>query len=191
MGKLTTLGEPVEVGRAKQWTQSQHLSINHGDEGTHFHFPTKLLCVQAVTVGTTVLPLLLKLVPLHYIGVTSIKSRLSGNVRERSGCFLLQGLSQNIIILRLLNTKKHCEKEQTPDHLIQECPEHHIVHFGNPEVLPPTVLWLTLEVFCRYRTKITDVINCITLLWGKQRSWDQSSFNQILLCESYFNWILV
>lgn len=69
-------------------------------------FPTKLLCVQAVTVGTTVLPLLLKLVSLHYIGVTSIKSRLSGNVRERLGCFLLPGLSQNIIILRFLNTKK-------------------------------------------------------------------------------------
>lgn len=77
-------------------------------------FPQNFSGVQAATVGATVLPLLLKLVPSHYTGVTRIKVRLSGDVRERSGCFLLPGSSQNIIKFRLLNTKEYCLSKHKP-----------------------------------------------------------------------------
>lgn len=147
---------------------------------------------QAVTVGTTALPLLFKLAPSHYTGVASIKVKTFRWCQREIRLLSVSGALSDYYHMKTSQHKEILfEQAQTPAYPIQECPEHHTAHFGNPEELPFTVLWLTLEAFCRSRTKITDVISWVTLFWEKHRSWDHMSFNQILLCESYFNWILL
>lgn len=61
-------------GQSSGLSHSTHPSVMGMREPTS-SFPQNFSGVQAVTVGTTVLPLLLKLVPSRYTGVTSIKVR--------------------------------------------------------------------------------------------------------------------
>lgn len=153
-------------------------------------FPQNFSSVQAIIIDTTVLPFLFKLGPSHHTGVASVKVK---TFRWCQREIRLLSASRTLSEYYHIKTSQHkeilFEQAQTPVYPIQDCSKHHLTHFGNPEILTLAVLWLTLESFCRSRTKITDVISWIILLWGKHRSWDQSSLNQILLCESYLNWI--
>lgn len=154
-------------------------------------FPQNFSGILAVTVGMTLLPLLLKLVPSPYTGVTGIRIRTFRWCQREIRLFSAsRALSEYYHIKTSQPKEMWFEQEQTPGSPIQECQS---TTWCTLEILRycHSVLWLTLEAFCRSRTKITGVTSWITLLWGKHRSWHQSSFNQIKLCESYFNWILV
>lgn len=101
-------------GEGEQWTQSQHSPINHGDEGPHFHFPTKLLWCPAChhRHSSFTPPVVAASFTLHKCD--QYKGQDFQVMSERDQVvFCFQG-SQNIIILRLLNTKKYCLSKSKP-----------------------------------------------------------------------------